>query len=486
MTNFTVILSERQHFGSDPSAFGDVEPGVPFVGGAKDFIFDCPDVDAGETAYLMLQSRDVGHRKNVFQVNGADVAGGLPASPARNAWNSNILLIETQQPLKPTGNVLHIEARTSHGEASGDLDDFIVDNVVVVYKVADLWTLPSATGDLAAFLKNELLRSIPGVKGAGRSAEAADQRNEYVIPTPPQLAGWRAVFHSLLAGFWVDAHHKARLISSTYNVVRFLDTPSGRTYFILMEGVPGYIPAAATHATGVSIIDPADPTRRGWGTYAFDPQPERAMSVSAPHPKDDIETEDQAVEAYLELRGRQLLLAGTDRDQNKAGATCARSNRPYLEADVSHTAETVFQMAFEAVYSADAVTWHLQFHGNALCAEDVFLSNGVTPPPAMLQTLAVKIQKASEDAANGGPKLTARVFDSAASCEARGKDNMQMRFASGLSHASICAEANVPAGPSRFIHVEQSRIARRAANDSEASPGQNRGVVIAGIRATFP
>ncbi len=39
-------------------------------------------------------------------------------------------------------------------------------------------------------------------------------------------------------------------------------------------------------------------------------------------------------------------------------------------------------MAFEEIYSSDASTWHLQFHGNAGTAEgcqnvDVFLSNGV-------------------------------------------------------------------------------------------------------------
>ena len=32
---------------------------------------------------------------------------------------------------------------------------------------------------------------------------------------------------------------------------------------------------------------------------------------------------------------------------------------------MSHTAESVFQMAFEEIYSSDASTWHLQFHGNA-------------------------------------------------------------------------------------------------------------------------
>ncbi len=156
------------------------------------------------------------------------------------------------------------------------------------------------------------------------------------------------------------------MISSTYNVVQFLDTPSGRTYYVLMEGVPGQIPAPATHPSGVPITDPADPTRRGWGTYVFDPQPQRALSLSAPHPIDDLETADEAIEAYPgparphppHRRGRP--------GPEHGGASCEQSSRPYLEADVGHTAESVFQMAFEEIYSSDAFTWHLQFHGNAI------------------------------------------------------------------------------------------------------------------------
>ena len=34
-----------------------------------------------------------------------------------------------------------------------------------------------------------------------------------------------------------------------------------------------------------------------------------------------------------------------DRDQNSARASCDQSSRPYLEADVSHTSETVFEVA---------------------------------------------------------------------------------------------------------------------------------------------
>ena len=395
-TNFTVILFQRQHFGNEPGTFNDIEPNVPFAGSTKDFSFDCPGVNPSETAFLMFQSRDVDHQKNIFQVNGVDVFGGLPASPSRDAWNGNILLIEPHHQLRATGNVLHVESRNSSGGSGDDIDDFIIDNVVIVYKTADLsWALPTATGDFAAFLKTELLDSITTVSGSGSDANPDDQHNQYVLPTASQLASWRAVFQSLLAGAWGPAHLQARMISSTYNVVQFLDTPTGRTYYVLMEGVPGQIPAAVDHLSGsVTITDPpADPTRRGWGTYVFDAQPQRALSLSAPHLFDDLETEDEAVEAFLALGARTLLIAGTDRDQNTAEAPCdQQSNRPFLEADVSHTAESVFQMAFEEIYSSDASTWHLQFHGNAILSVhaedvDVFLSNGVEATPATHATL---------------------------------------------------------------------------------------------------
>ena len=364
-----------------------------------------------------------------------------------------------------------------------------------MYKIPDFpSTLPAASDDFAAFLIGELLKSITKVKGSG-AEDPEGQHNEYVLPTASQLASWRAVFQSLLAGAWGLTHLQARMISSTYNVVQFLDTPTGRTYYVLMEGVPGKIPAPAEdQPSGVTIIDPCDPTRRGWGTYVFAAQPRRALSLSAPHPFADVDTEKEAVEAFLALGARTLLLAGTDRDQNKAEAPCDQTNpkRPYREADVSHTAESVFQMAFEEIYLSDASTWHLQFHGNASTARgcekdkvDVFLSNGVEAAPAALALRALKtnIEAVSKKAA-GGPILRVDVYDKETDCILRAKDNMQMRFASGLPHASICAQDNVPVGPSRFIHVEQSPDARRA--PTQATAGRNRGVVVDGIGATFP
>ena len=137
-SNFTVVQSQRQHFGNQPGSFNDIEPDVPFVGAAKEFIFDCPHINPEVAALLLFQSRDVTHSRNVLHVNGAPVSGGLPVSPSRDSWNGNVLLVEPQHRLRETGNVLRIEARNTGGGMTGDIDDFIIDNLVIQYKTLEL------------------------------------------------------------------------------------------------------------------------------------------------------------------------------------------------------------------------------------------------------------------------------------------------------------------------------------------------------------
>src|SRR5262245_23959241 len=144
--------------------------------------------------------------------------------------------------------------------------------------MANTVTIPTATGHLAAFLTEELLPSIPAVSGSGSSANHDEQHNQYVLPTASQLASWRVVFQSLLAGAWGTAHDQARTISSTYNVIEFRDTD--RIYYVLMEGVPDEIPDPADHPSGsVTITDPADPTRRGLGYLCL-----RCAASAGPEP----------------------------------------------------------------------------------------------------------------------------------------------------------------------------------------------------------
>ncbi len=345
--------------------------------------------------------------------------------------------------------------------------------------------LPAVVGDLQAFVETELLPSIPGVPGTGSEVSPTGQRNQYVLPTTSQLATFRGVVRRMLSGDFVGAHLLAKTVSATYNVVEFTDTVHGGVHYVLMEGVPGSIPAPVDHAQGVHLTHRSDPTRRGWGTYVFRPTPVKPVGFSAPHPKDDLDTAELAVEAYLLTGGRYLSIAGTDRDQNVRLGACTQSpTRAFGQSDMAHNAETVFQIAFEELYAAEDELHHVQIHGSSSCSDDVFLSNGVATPPNALNVLAQRIQAVSSSWAQGGPTLSVDVYDHPGDCSLRGWKNIQLRFAAGRTHDSLCA-SGLPANPSRFFHVECHLSARLEPGDPLATPGVNRAVVLTAIQQTF-
>lgn len=135
-TSFTVILDQRRHFGDQRDLFGS----APFAGSEAEFSFQCPNIDLREDSVLMFQSRHVSHEENVLQVNGLQVFGGLPVSPAggsaeESGWNGNILIVnQARHSLQETGNRLFIRSLDSNGGTSGNRDDFVVDNIVIFYK----------------------------------------------------------------------------------------------------------------------------------------------------------------------------------------------------------------------------------------------------------------------------------------------------------------------------------------------------------------
>jgi hypothetical protein len=131
--DYTVIVHQTVHVGDNPDMFGT----APFKG--TDFNsagFSCPNVKSSERAVVFFQTRDVDNANNVIQINGHDLFGGVPVSSTDDAespfWNGNVALVG-RNVLKETGNVLHVGARNSSGGTS-DVDDFLIDNVVILYK----------------------------------------------------------------------------------------------------------------------------------------------------------------------------------------------------------------------------------------------------------------------------------------------------------------------------------------------------------------
>lgn len=130
-SDFTVIIKRREHFGD-----GSVSLPGAYIGNHETYYFDCPKMSREQWAVLMFQSLSVDHDKNVLKVNGHDIPGGIPQTAGEESdWTGNVMLIPSSW-LKDSGNELFVQSRTSDGAAIGDIDDFVLDNVVVLYKTS--------------------------------------------------------------------------------------------------------------------------------------------------------------------------------------------------------------------------------------------------------------------------------------------------------------------------------------------------------------
>ena len=112
--NFTIAVKARQQFGDT-----NINNGV-FVGREKSYPFDCPSISSDQ-ALLLFQSFGAG-TEQTLEINDVPVLGGVPATGP--GWVGNVLIIN-QGVLEDSGNSLRI---------ASDGNNFVIDNVVVVYK----------------------------------------------------------------------------------------------------------------------------------------------------------------------------------------------------------------------------------------------------------------------------------------------------------------------------------------------------------------
>jgi hypothetical protein len=153
--DFTVVITVRQRFGdSDEDDVGQ-ETIAPFVGAEKSYDFRCPNVDSRQQAILLFQCMGANIQNNL-EINGQQIFGGIPSSvegitipdPAvllfRAQWNGNIMLIH--EGVLRENNVLRIQA----AELDDGLDNFIIDNLVVVFKTRPAVVGGIPSGDITA------------------------------------------------------------------------------------------------------------------------------------------------------------------------------------------------------------------------------------------------------------------------------------------------------------------------------------------------
>lgn len=170
--DFTVVMDVRQRFGDrkvdEKESLSETESGLeadaPFVGAERTYAFRCPSVDRSQFALLLFQALGVS-TVQTLEINGLTIFGGIPVSVDRNSrrlgsgsdahtvhsliarWNGNVMLVHPG--VLQENNLMRIRA----SEMTADnLDDFIIDNVVVVFKTR-AGRLPIDPGALSASAK---------------------------------------------------------------------------------------------------------------------------------------------------------------------------------------------------------------------------------------------------------------------------------------------------------------------------------------------
>jgi hypothetical protein len=120
-SNFRIIISSAVHLGDGG------------VGDDHEVTFSAPGVDSGKTAILLLRTKNVDFSKNVITINGVAVSNALVPHDNGAEYFSEIGIVPANT-LAATNNKLYLGARNEDGNLGGNLDDFYVDNVVLIYK----------------------------------------------------------------------------------------------------------------------------------------------------------------------------------------------------------------------------------------------------------------------------------------------------------------------------------------------------------------
>jgi hypothetical protein len=145
--DFTIVTDVRQRFGDYARGERESPPEADTrIGLERSFAFRCPSVDRKQFAILLFQTLGVAVRQGL-EINGQTIFGGIAPSldPAARilgpraespedrttlgTWNGHVMLIHPG--VLQENNILRIRAAEA---TAASIDDFLVDNVVVVFK----------------------------------------------------------------------------------------------------------------------------------------------------------------------------------------------------------------------------------------------------------------------------------------------------------------------------------------------------------------
>ncbi|MFF5235335.1 discoidin domain-containing protein [Dactylosporangium sp. NPDC000521] len=200
---------------------------------------------------------------------------------------------------------------------------------------------------------------------------------------------------------------RATLTPLGYQLIEYLDQPTGRPYLVLREQVP---------------------CQRCWGLLVMRRDAYRDAVVEVPHPLHDLRTPEFGLDALRRLDATAFLMAGAHRYANGDGS---------LVSDMARNDHSLFQRLHQDLTTAS--THVLQYHGFAARTgyPQVVLSNGSAAPQPELARVADALR------ARG---MTAGVFDGSNYPDLGATQNPQGRHTRAIG--------------GRFYHMEHVRAIR--------------------------
>ena len=288
------------------------------------------------------------------------------------------------------------------------------------------WTASTQTNQSGDILDkvNGIISTMPVSSG-----------NEYVAPSPAQLADWTTLLQNLFAGQYATAAAQATALG--YDLVHFSDNTNSETYYVLEKSVS---------------------STNYWGTYILNPSADRnQLILSAPHPKFDTNTGKQAAYCFKITDARFFMMSGTHRCNqssfsNCSGTTtaCASPAESYRISDMAHVTNAIWQVTTEYIADNMTGTFFVQLHGFSMQAGDpyVIMSNGtrLTPSPDPVVTLRDKLLVVE-------PILTFKIAHIDLTwTRLIGFTNTNGRYINA-SNAPCSSNATTTNG--RFLHIEQ-------------------------------
>ncbi len=184
----------------------------------------------------------------------------------------------------------------------------------------------------------------PGYNGYAPHDRQTTGFGDFKIPTTAQLNTWGTVIDYFLEGELDLAQATIDDAGFPYEVVLFRNTDTGGSYRVLREHVD-----MSYYDDNGTPDDPYDDEIGafdwGWGLYVYNPDSEKPIIVTAPHPNDDYITPIIGYDAFVATDASYFLVSGAGREVKWSGVP------PYTNAksqsDPTRNSNHPFNVAYK-------------------------------------------------------------------------------------------------------------------------------------------